>query len=77
MRLDRVKGFRGREIGRWSRKHLAGGAHAVHIEADAARERRNVLLLQASSGAMIALVGAIVASLDTSAVLFMGHCHNS
>jgi transposase-like protein len=27
MRLDRVKGFRGREIGRWSRKHLAGGAH--------------------------------------------------
>jgi len=27
MRMDRVKGFRGREIGRWSRKHLAGGAH--------------------------------------------------
>jgi len=27
MRLDRVRGFRRREIGRWSRKHLAAGAH--------------------------------------------------
>lgn len=27
MRMDRVKGFRSREIGRWSRKHLKTGAH--------------------------------------------------
>ena len=27
MRMDRVKGFRTREIGRWSRKHLKIGAH--------------------------------------------------
>lgn len=27
MRMDRVKGFRQREIGRWSRKHLHSGAH--------------------------------------------------
>lgn len=27
MRMDRVKGFRSREIGRWSRKHLKSGAH--------------------------------------------------
>ncbi len=27
MRMDRVKGFRSREIGRWSRKHLAVDAH--------------------------------------------------
>lgn len=27
MRMDRVKGFRTREIGRWSRKHLKAGAH--------------------------------------------------
>ena len=27
MRMDRVNGFRRREIGRWSRKHLASGAH--------------------------------------------------
>jgi transposase-like protein len=27
MRMDRLKGFRRREISRWSRKHLAGGAH--------------------------------------------------
>jgi len=27
MRMDRVKGFRSREIGRWSRKHLAPEAH--------------------------------------------------
>lgn len=27
IRLDRVKGFRQREIGRWSRKHLKAGAH--------------------------------------------------
>ncbi len=27
MRMDRVKGFRQREIGRWSRKHLKAGAH--------------------------------------------------
>ena len=27
MRMDRVKGFRQREIGRWSRKHLVAGAH--------------------------------------------------
>jgi transposase-like protein len=27
MRMDRVKGFRSRELGRWSRKHLAAGAH--------------------------------------------------
>ena len=26
MRLDRVKGFRSREIGRWSRRHLAPGS---------------------------------------------------
>lgn len=27
MRMDRVKGFRSREIGRWSHKHLQAGAH--------------------------------------------------
>lgn len=27
MRMDRVRGFRRRELGRWSRKHLAAGAH--------------------------------------------------
>lgn len=27
MRMDRVKGFRSREIGRWGRKHLAAGTH--------------------------------------------------
>jgi transposase-like protein len=27
MRMDRVRGFRTREIDRWSRKHLADGAH--------------------------------------------------
>lgn len=27
MRMDPVRGFRSREIGRWSRKHLAAGAH--------------------------------------------------
>jgi len=27
MRLDRVKGFRSREIGRWSRRHLKRGSH--------------------------------------------------
>jgi len=27
MRMDRVRGFRSREIDRWSRKHLAAGAH--------------------------------------------------
>lgn len=27
MRRDRVRGFRRRELGRWSRKHLAAGAH--------------------------------------------------
>jgi len=27
MRMDRLRGFRRREIGRWSRKHLAAGAH--------------------------------------------------
>lgn len=27
MRMDQVKGFRSREIGRWSRKHLTSGAH--------------------------------------------------
>ena len=27
MRMDRVRGFRRREIGRWSRKHLVAGAH--------------------------------------------------
>ena len=27
MRMDRVKGFRSREIGRWSRTHLTTGAH--------------------------------------------------
>lgn len=27
MRMDRVKGFRSREIGRWARRHLAAGAH--------------------------------------------------
>jgi ribosomal protein L37AE/L43A/transposase-like protein len=27
VRMDRVKGFRSKEIGRWSRKHLQAGAH--------------------------------------------------
>ncbi len=27
LRMDRVKGFRSREIGRWARRHLAAGAH--------------------------------------------------
>ncbi len=27
MRMDRVKGFRSREIGRWSRRHLVRGSH--------------------------------------------------
>lgn len=27
MRMDRVKGFRAREIGRWARRHLKSGAH--------------------------------------------------
>jgi ribosomal protein L37AE/L43A len=31
MRMDRVRGFRRRELGRWSRKHLAAGAH-VHTD---------------------------------------------
>lgn len=31
MRMDRVRGFRRREIGRWSRKHLAVGAQ-VHTD---------------------------------------------